>query len=90
MIKVILPNQLEKLTDGILSLDAQEGDLNSVLLQLCSQFTKLKKIIYTQDGNLSDFVGIALNDQLVENDQIAAVNTKAGDIVELLMPIAGG
>ena len=89
-VKVIIPTPLRRYTANQESLELEGATIGELLGQLTSQYTDLKKHLYTADGVLRNFVNVYLNDEDVRHLQREETPVSATDIVSIVPSIAGG
>ncbi len=90
MTKVIIPTPLRRYTANQEALDLQGATIAEVLVQLTTQYSDLKKHLYTEEGALRNFVNVYLNDEDIRHLQKGETPVQATDIVSIVPSIAGG
>lgn len=89
-VKVIIPTPLRPYAGKQESVQYDAGTVGEALARLTSQFSDLRKHLYTDDGKIRSFVNVYVNDEDIrylsrENTQI-----KDGDTISIVPSIAGG
>lgn len=88
--KIILPEQLKKCTNGAIEIEIGAIDIKDLLSKLIEQHPALKERIYKADGKLNRFINIYVNDEDIRFLQNENTILKENDEVLILPSLAGG
>jgi molybdopterin converting factor small subunit len=89
-VKVMIPTPLRVYAGKRDSADFSAATVGEALGGLTSQFTELRKHLYTEDGKLRAFVNVYLNDEDIRYLAKEDTPTKDGDTISIIPSIAGG
>ncbi len=90
-VKVNIPVLLSHLTDGIFEVNVPGSTVGDVRRNTVKKFPKLKDILFPADGQLDEFIQIALNEHvLTTGDNRLSTRVSEGDNISILIPLAGG
>ena len=89
-VKVLIPMPLRQFTGKQGSLDCAAGTVGDALGNLTTNFTELRKHLYTEEGKIRSFVNVYLNDNDIRFLDKEATRTKDGDTISIVPSIAGG
>ncbi|MDR3717320.1 MAG: MoaD/ThiS family protein [Bryobacteraceae bacterium] len=90
MAKVLIPTPLRPYAGGQKEIEIPGTTVGEILASLTSQFSDLRKHLYTDEGRLRSFVNVYLNDEDVrylDKDKTAAAQS---DTLSIVPSIAGG
>lgn len=86
---VRLPDALKSVTgERVVSIEG--SSISEVLDNLCARFPEIRARMYKNDGKLSQFVIICLNDEDVRFLNNLETAVKDGDEISIIPAIAGG
>ena len=89
-VKVIIPTPLRAYTGKRESVDVQAATVGEALSAVTTQFSELKKHLFSDDGRLRSFVNVYVNDEDIRYLQKDQTSVKAGDTISIVPSIAGG
>ena len=89
-VKVIIPTPLRAYTGKRESVDVQAATVGEALSAVTTQFSDLKKHLFSDDGRLRSFVNVYVNDEDIRYLQKDRTSVKAGDTISIVPSIAGG
>ena len=89
-VKVIIPTPLRVYAGKRDSAEISASTVGDALGGLTSQFTDLRKHLFTEDGKLRSFVNVYLNDEDIRYLAKESTPTKDGDTISIVPSIAGG
>ncbi|HTR48408.1 MAG TPA: ubiquitin-like small modifier protein 1 [Verrucomicrobiae bacterium] len=89
-VKVIIPTPLRAYTGKRESVDVQAATVGEALSAVTTQFSDLKKHLFSDDGRLRSFVNVYVNDEDIRYLQKDQTSVKAGDTISIVPSIAGG
>ena len=95
--KVSIPTALRQFANGQDTVELTGRDIGEVLDQLTSQHPQLKKHLFTDDGQLRNFVNVFVNEDnirdreklktpLADNDEVTIVPAVAGGVAPVFEP----
>jgi adenylyltransferase/sulfurtransferase len=89
-VKVIIPTPLRVYAAKKDSAEVSAQTVGEALGGLTTQYTELRKHLFTEDGKLRSFVNVYLNDEDIRYMAKEATPVKDGDVVSIVPSIAGG
>ena len=89
-VKVIIPTPLRQFAGKQESVNLEAGTVGDALSALTSQFSDLKKHLYSDDGRLRSFVNVYVNDEDIRYLQREKTAVQQGDTISIVPSIAGG
>ena len=89
-VKVMIPTPLRPYAGKQDSVQLQATTVGEALSALTSQFSELKKHLYSDDGRLRSFVNVYVNDEDIRYLQKDKTPVREGDVVSIVPSIAGG
>jgi len=90
MIKVRIPQPLQKYVNNQTEILADGKYVKEVLNRLVLNYPSLKERIYDENGNLRRFINIYVNDEDIRFLNGEDTSLKDGDIISIVPAIAGG
>jgi sulfur-carrier protein len=89
-VKVIIPTPLRAYAGKQESVEVKAATVSEALAALTSQFSELKKHLFSDDGRLRSFVNVYVNDEDIRYLQKEQTPVRDGDTVSIVPSIAGG
>ena len=89
-VNVMIPTPLRAYAGKQASIQVPAGTVGEALSALTTQFSDLKKHLFTDDGRLRSFVNVYVNDEDIRYLQKDQTAVKDGDTVSIVPSIAGG
>jgi sulfur-carrier protein adenylyltransferase/sulfurtransferase len=89
-VKVLIPTPLRPHAGGKAAAEFPANTVSEALRHLTTEFTDLKKHLYTEDGKLRSFVNIYVNGEDIRYLAQENTATKDGDTINIIPSIAGG
>jgi molybdopterin converting factor small subunit len=89
-VKVMIPTPLRAYAGKQESVQLQAATVGEALSTLTSQFSELRRHLYTDDGRLRSFVNVYVNDEDIRYLQKDQTPVREGDVVSIVPSIAGG
>jgi molybdopterin converting factor small subunit len=89
-VKVIIPTPLRVYAGKRDSAEFPAATVGEALGQLTSQYSELRRHLFTEDGKLRSFVNVYVNDEDIRYLAKEGTPTKDGDVVSIIPSIAGG
>ena len=88
--KIMIPTPLRAYTEKKDSVLLEGRTVGELLAQLTSNYSALRKHLYSDDGNLRSFVNVYVNDEDIRHLQKEQTVVTDKDIVSIIPSIAGG
>jgi molybdopterin converting factor small subunit len=89
-VKVMIPTPLRPYAGKRDSAEFKAATVGEALTHLTTQFTDLRKHLFTEDGKLRSFVNVYVNDEDIRYLASENTPTKDGDTISIIPSIAGG
>ena len=89
-VKVMIPTPLRAYAGKQESVHLQAATVGEALVALTTQFSELKKHLYSDDGRLRSFVNVYVNDEDIRYLEKDHTTVKEGDTISIVPSIAGG
>ncbi len=90
MAKILIPTPLRQYVDKKDSVELQGATVGDLLAALTSQYSDLRKHLFSDEGKLRSFVNVYVNDEDIRYMGKDATPVKEGDTVSIVPSIAGG
>jgi len=90
MAKVIVPTPLRQYAGKQASVDLSAATVGELLEKLTTEYSDLRRHLYTDDGKLRSFVNVYLNDEDIRYLEKENTAVKESDVVSIVPSIAGG
>ena len=87
---VMIPTPLRAYTDKKDSVLVEGKTVGELLAHLTSNYSALRKHLYSDDGTLRSFVNIYVNDEDIRSLQQERTAVTENDVVSIIPSIAGG
>src|ERR1700680_4823343 len=88
--KVIIPTPLRIYAGKRDSTEVKAGTVGEALGRLTTEFSDLRKHLFTEEGKLRSFVNVYVNDEDIRYLAKENTPTKDGDTISIVPSIAGG
>ena len=88
--KILIPTPLRQYADKNAAVEVGGATVGEALSNLTSQYSDLKKHLYSDDGKLRAFVNVYLNDEDIRYLGKENTPVKEGDTLAIVPSIAGG
>ncbi len=88
-VTVNIPNFLQGFAGDKDSHQVEGKTVGEAVLNLCQQYPEMKRLLFDKQGNLFTYIGIYVNGADAYPDELAKP-VKDGDVIHVLMLIAGG
>jgi MoaD family protein len=89
-VKVLIPTPLRPFVGKRDTIELKAKTVGEALGQLTSEFSELRKHLYTDDGRIRSFVNVYLNDEDIRYLDKEGTPLKDGDSISIVPSIAGG
>ncbi|OLC87122.1 MAG: molybdopterin synthase sulfur carrier subunit [Acidobacteria bacterium 13_1_40CM_2_60_7] len=89
-VKVMIPTPLRAYAGKREAVELDAATVGEALGRLTSEFSELRKHLFTDDGKLRSFVNVYINDEDIRYLAKENTRTKDGDTISIIPSIAGG
>jgi len=89
-VKVMIPTPLRPFTGKRDNIELKARTVGEALGSLTTEFSELRKHLYTDDGRIRSFVNVYLNDEDIRYLEKENTPLKDGDTISIVPSIAGG
>lgn len=89
-VKVMIPPPLRAYADKRDAVELHANTVGEALGRLTTEFSDLRKHLFTDDGKLRSFVNVYVNDEDIRYLAKENTRTKDGDTISIVPSIAGG
>jgi molybdopterin converting factor small subunit len=89
-VKVMIPTPLRPFTGKRDNIELNARTIGEALGWLTTEFSELRKHLYTDDGRIRSFVNVYLNDEDIRYLDKENTPLKDGDTISIVPSIAGG
>jgi len=89
-VKVMIPSPLRPYAGKRASAEFSARTVGEALGHLTTEFSELRKHLFTEDGKLRSFVNVYVNDEDIRYLAKENTPTKDGDTISIIPSIAGG
>lgn len=89
-VKVMIPTPLRPYTDNKDTIEVDGQTVRELLENLANKYPQLKRHLFSENGNLRNFINIYINDEDIRYLEGDNTKLKEGDIVSIVPAIAGG
>ncbi len=87
---ILIPTALRQYADNRQSVTVSGEKVTELLDDLSRHYPELKKHLFSDEGNLRNFVNIYLNDEDIRYLQKGETAVKEGDVISIIPSVAGG
>ena len=88
--KILIPTPLRSYTAKRDVVEAEGGTVGELLANMTTEYTELRKHLYTEEGKLRNFVNIYVNDDDIRYLEREQTPVTADDTVSIIPSVAGG
>jgi molybdopterin converting factor small subunit len=89
-VKVMIPTPLRPFAGKRDTIELKANTVGEALGSLTTEFSELRKHLYTDDGRIRSFVNVYLNDEDIRYLDKENTPLKDGDTISIVPSIAGG
>ncbi len=89
-VKVMIPTALRSYADGHDTVELEGGNVREVLTKLTDQHPQLKAQLFSDTGDLRNFVNVFVNDENIRDRESSDTSLSDGDEVAIVPAVAGG
>lgn len=89
-VKVMIPTPLRQYAGKQESVQVEAGTVGEALSGLTTQYSDLRRHLYSDDGKIRSFVNVYLNDEDIRYLSREQTPVKENDVLSIVPSIAGG
>ncbi|HEV3219851.1 MAG TPA: MoaD/ThiS family protein [Candidatus Acidoferrales bacterium] len=89
-VKIMIPTPLRPFAGKRDTIELKASTVGQALGSLTTEFSELRKHLYTDDGRIRSFVNVYLNDEDIRYLDKENTPLKDGDTISIVPSIAGG
>jgi len=89
-IKIIIPAALRQFAENRDSVKLSGQNIGELLDKLMQKFPNMKKHLFSEDGQIRNFVNVYVNDDDIRYLENNATQLKEGDVISIIPSVAGG
>ena len=90
MAKLVIPTPLRQYADKKDSVEVEASSVGEALEKLTSEYSDLRKHLFTDEGKLRSFVNVYMNDEDIRYLDREATKVGGHDVITIVPSIAGG
>ncbi len=89
-VKIIIPIALRQYAENRDSVELSGQNIGELLNNLMQKFPNMKKHLFSEDGQIRNFVNVYVNDDDIRYLENNATRLKEGDVISIIPSVAGG
>jgi len=89
-VKIIIPTPLRQDAENRDSVKLSGQNIGELLNNLMQKFPNMKKHLFSEDGQIRNFVNVYVNDDDIRYLENNATQLKEGDVISIIPSVAGG
>ncbi len=89
-VKIIIPTPLRQYAENRDSVKLSGQNIGELLNNLMQKFPNMKKHLFSEDGQIRNFVNVYVNDDDIRYLENNATRLKEGDVISIIPSVAGG
>ncbi len=89
-VKIIIPAPLRQYAENRDSVKLSGQNIGELLNNLMQKFPNMKKHLFSEDGQIRNFVNVYVNDDDIRYLENNATQLKEGDVISIIPSVAGG
>ena len=89
-VKIIIPIALRQYAENRDSVELSGQNIGELLNNLMQKFPNMKKHLFSEDGQIRNFVNVYVNDDDIRYLENNATQLKEGDVISIIPSVAGG
>ena len=89
-IRIIIPAALRQYAENRDSVNLSGQNIGELLDNLMQKFPNMKKHLFSEDGQIRNFVNVYVNDDDIRYLENSETQLKEGDVISLIPSVAGG
>ncbi|MFQ5641225.1 MAG: molybdopterin-synthase adenylyltransferase MoeB [bacterium] len=87
---ILIPTALRQFAQNRDKLEVSGDSIGELFDNLTNEFPNLKKHLFSEDGNIRNFVNVYVNDENIRHLQHRETPLQDGDVISIIPSIAGG
>ncbi len=89
-VKIIIPTPLRQYAENRDSVKLSGQNIGGLLNNLTQKFPNMKKHLFSEDGQIRNFVNVYVNDDDIRYLENSETQLKEGDVISIIPSVAGG
>lgn len=89
-VEIIIPLVLRQYAENRDSVKLAGQNIGELLNNLMQEFPNMKKHLFSEDGQIRNFINVYVNDDDIRYLENNATQLKEGDVISLIPSVAGG
>ena len=89
-VEIIIPLVLRQYAENRDSVNLSGQNIGELLDNLMQKFPNMKKHLFSEDGQIRNFVNVYVNDDDIRYLENSQTQLKEGDVISLIPSVAGG
>ncbi len=89
-VKIIIPTPLRQYAENRDSVKLSGQNIGELLNNLMQKFPNMKKHLFSEDGQIRNFVNVYVNDDDIRYLENRETQLKEGDVISIIPSVAGG
>lgn len=89
-VEIIIPLVLRQYAENRDSVNLSGQNIGELLDNLMQKFPNMKKHLFSEDGQIRNFVNVYVNDDDIRYLENSETQLKEGDVISLIPSVAGG
>ena len=89
-VEIIIPLVLRQYAENRDSVKLSGQNIGELLDNLMQKFPNMKKHLFSEDGQIRNFVNVYVNDDDIRYLENNATQLKEGDVISIIPSVAGG
>ena len=90
MIKINIPTVLRQITKTSEYIELEASNPIEAIRDLVKKYPELSEKLYDNQGELKKYIRLYLNEEMLEPPSHETTSLGGGDIISLIIPVAGG
>jgi len=90
MATIRIPSLFKEAVGGASQLEIKAGNISELIGNLTNQFPNIKEKFYDNQGSLSNFINIYVNEGDIRFSKGEETSLSDTDVIDIILPIAGG
>ncbi len=89
-VEIIIPTPLRQYAENRDSVKLSGQNIGGLLNNLMQKFPNMKKHLFSEDGQIRNFVNVYVNDAHIRYLENSETQLKEGDVISIIPSVAGG
>ncbi|MCH7675351.1 MoaD family protein [candidate division KSB1 bacterium] len=89
-VEIIIPPALRQYAENRDSVKLSGQNIGELLDNLMQKFPNMKKHLFSEDGQIRNFVNVYVNDDDIRYLENSETQLKEGDVISIIPSVAGG